>query len=239
MPLAAIHDDGRKAPLRGGLAALPPDERPRERLARLGPSALSSRELLAALVGTGARGASALDVADELLGPGLHGLAARSLTELERVRGLGRAKAVRVLAALELGARIASDGGAAAPPPLQSPQEAARYLLPRYSTRPVENFGLLALDARHRIRREAVISVGCLTASLVHPREVFQEAVVSRAAALVLFHNHPSGDPEPSAEDLALTRRLAAAGSLMGIEILDHLVLGAGRYVSLKERGHL
>jgi DNA repair protein RadC len=178
-------------------------------------------------------------VADDLLGPGLHALAARSLPELERVRGLGRAKAVRVLAALELGARIASDGGRAAPPPLQSPQEAARYLLPRYGTRPVENFGLLALDARHRLRREAVISVGCLTASLVHPREVFQEAVVSRAAALVLFHNHPSGDPEPSAEDLALTRRLAAAGSLMGIEILDHLVLGAGRYVSLKERGHL
>ena len=90
---------------------------------------------------------------------------------------------------------------------------------------------------RHRLRREAVVSVGCLTASLVHPREVFQEAVVSRAAALVLFHNHPSGDPEPSAEDLALTRRLAAAGTLMGIEVLDHLVLGAGRYVSLKERG--
>jgi len=239
MPLAAIHDDDRKAPLRGGLAALPRDERPRERLARLGPAALSSRELLAALVGTGARGASALDVADELLSPGLHALAARSLPELERVRGLGRAKAARVLAALELGARIASDGGSAAPPPLQSPQEAARYLLPRYGARPVENFGLLALDARHRLRREAVISVGCLTASLVHPREVFQEAVVSRAAALVLFHNHPSGDPEPSAEDLALTRRLAAAGSLMGIEILDHLVLGAGRYVSLKERGHL
>jgi DNA repair protein RadC len=105
--------------------------------------------------------------------------------------------------------------------------------------RPVETFGLLALDARHRLRREAVVSVGCLTASLVHPREVFQEAVVSRAAALVLFHNHPSGDPEPSAEDLALTRRLAAAGSLMGIEVLDHLVLGAGRYVSLKERGVL
>ena len=124
-------------------------------------------------------------------------------------------------------------------PSLQSPGETARYLLPRYSSRPVETFGLLALDARHRLRREAVVSVGCLTASLVHPREVFQEAVVSRAAALVLFHNHPSGDPEPSAEDLALTRRLAAAGSLMGIEVLDHLVLGAGRYVSLKERGVL
>jgi DNA repair protein RadC len=221
-----------------GLQEIPHDERPRERLARLGASSLANRELLAALIGTGTAGTSALDLADELLGPGLHGLAGRSLNDLERVRGLGRAKATRVLAALELGARLASDGGAAVPC-LQSPEEAARYLLPRYSSRPVETFGLLALDARHRLRREAVVSVGCLTASLVHPREVFQEAVVSRAAALVLFHNHPSGDPEPSAEDLALTRRLAAAGTLMGIEILDHLVLGAGRYVSLKERGVL
>ncbi len=207
-------------------------------MARLGAASLSTRELLASLIGTGARGLSALDLASELLGPGLHALASRSLAELEAVRGLGRAKAARVLAALELGARVASGGGNAAPA-FQSPVEAARYLLPRYSTRPVETFGLLALDARHRVRREAVISIGCLTASLVHPREVFQEAVVSRAAALVLFHNHPSGDPEPSAEDLALTRRLAAAGSLMGIEILDHLVLGAGRYVSLKDRGLL
>jgi DNA repair protein RadC len=221
-----------------GLLDLPRDERPRERLALVGASALSSRELLAALLGTGARGASALDVAEDLLGSGLRSLASRSLQDLEGVRGLGRAKATRVLAALELGARVASDAGSGAPS-LQSPGEAARYLLPRYAARPVETFGLLALDARHRLRREAVVSVGCLTASLVHPREVFQEAVVSRAAALVLFHNHPSGDPEPSAEDLALTRRLAAAGSLMGIEVLDHLVLGAGRYVSLKDRGVL
>lgn len=213
-------------------------ERPRERLARVGPGGLSSRELLAAVLGTGARGSSALDVADSLLAAGLHGLAARGLHELEAVRGLGRAKAARVVAALELGARLASQDHAPAPC-LQSPAEAARHLMPRYSPRPVETFGLLALDARHRLKREAVISVGCLTASLVHPREVFQEAVVSRAAAIVLFHNHPSGDPEPSAEDLALTRRLAAAGTLMGIEVLDHLVLGAGRYVSLKERGAL
>jgi DNA repair protein RadC len=190
------------------------------------------------LLGTGAQGASALELADQLLGSGLHTLASRSLHELEGARGLGRAKASRLLAALELGARVASDPGGEAPA-LDSPEAAGRYLLPRYAARPVETFGLLALDVRHRLRREAVVSVGCLTASLVHPREVFQEAVVSRAAALVLFHNHPSGDPEPSAEDLSLTRRLAAAGTLMGIEFLDHLVLGAGRYVSLKERGIL
>jgi DNA repair protein RadC len=221
-----------------GLLGLPPEERPRERLARLGAGALSSRELVTVLLGTGARGTSALDLADELVGGGLRVLAARTLPDLERTRGLGRAKAARLLAALELGSRVATDGGGEAPA-LGSPEAAARYLLPRYAARPVETFGLLALDVRHRLRREAVVSVGCLTASLVHPREVFQEAVVSRAASLVLFHNHPSGDPEPSSEDLALTRRLAAAGTLMGIEVLDHLILGAGRFVSLKERGAL
>lgn len=217
---------------------LPEDERPRERLARHGASALSNRELLALLVGTGSRRASALDVAGELLGSGLRGLAARSLHDLEGERDLGRAKATRVLAALELGARLASEGRADAPV-FRTPEDSARYLLPRYGARPVETFGLLALDVRHRLKKETVISVGCLTSSLVHPREVFKEAIVCRAAALVLFHNHPSGDPEPSPEDLALTQRLASAGALMGIQVVDHVVLGAGRFASFKQRGML
>jgi len=216
---------------------LPSEDRPRERLARHGAGALSNRELLAVVLGTGTRRASALDVAASLLESGLRGLAGRSVAELESERGLGRAKAARVAATLELGARLASEGRTA--PAFRTAAESARYLLPRYGARPVETFGILALDVRHRLKREAVISVGCLTSSLVHPREVFQEAVVARAAALVLFHNHPSGDPEPSGEDVALTRRLSSAGTLMGIEVLDHLVLGAGRFVSLKERGLL
>jgi DNA repair protein RadC len=220
------------------LRDLPPEERPRERLARHGAQALSNRELLALLVGTGSRRGSALDLAEGLLEGGLRDLAARSVGELTRAAGLGTAKATRVLAALELGARLASEGRPASAE-FRTPQDAARYLLPRYGARPVETFGLLALDVRRRLRREAVVSVGCLTSSLVHPREVFQEAVVARAAALILFHNHPSGDPEPSGEDLALTRRLASAGTLMGIEVVDHLILGAGRAVSLKERGVL
>jgi DNA repair protein RadC len=217
---------------------LPLEERPRERLERQGASALSNRELLVLLVGAGSRQDSVLDISERLLASGLHGLAGRSLAELRREPGLGLAKATRVLAALELGTRLASQPPASSPS-FRAPADAARYLLPRYAARPVETFGLLALDVRHRLKREAVISVGCLTSSLVHPREVFQEAVVSRAAGLILFHNHPSGDPEPSAEDVSLTRRLAAAGSLMGIEVLDHLVLGAGRFVSLKDRGVL
>jgi DNA repair protein RadC len=217
---------------------LPAAERPRERLARQGAAALSNRELMALVVGTGSRSDSVLDLSDRLLRRGLHALAGRSLGELTGERGLGPAKATRVLAALELGVRLASEAPGPAPT-FRAPGDAARYLLPRYSARPVETFGLLALDVRHRLKHEAVISVGCLTSSLVHPREVFQEAVVSRAAGLVLFHNHPSGDPEPSAEDVSLTRRLVAAGSLMGIEVLDHVILGAGRFVSLKDRGVL
>lgn len=215
---------------------VPDEERPRERLARHGAGALSNRELIALLLGTGSARASALDTAARLVEGGVRALAQRTLDDLEGEHGLGRAKATRLLAALELGARVASEGRAGQPA-LRTPADSARHLLPRYAARAVETFGILALDVRHRLKREAVISVGCLTSSLVHPREVFQEAVVSRAAAIVLFHNHPSGDPEPSAEDLSLTRRLASAGTLMGIDVLDHIVLGAGRYVSFRERG--
>ncbi len=219
-----------------GIQALPEDERPRERLARHGASALSNRELLALLLGTGARGRCALEVADALGSAGLRELFGRSHQDLAREPGVGSAKAARVLAALELGARAASEPRTAVPE-FRSPEDSARWLLPRYGARPVETFGLLALDVRHRLRREAVISVGCLTSSLVHPREVFQEAVLARAAGIVLFHNHPSGDPEPSAEDVSLTRRLVSAGELMGIDVLDHVILGAGRFSSLKLRG--
>jgi DNA repair protein RadC len=217
---------------------LPPEERPRERLARHGPSALSNRELLAVLLGSGSRRRSILDLSEQVLGSGLRELAGRSLPELEAERGLGRAQAMRLLAALELGSRLASEGRPRVPT-FRTPEESGRYLLPRYASRPVETFGRLALDVRHRLKREVVVSVVCLPSSLVHPREVFQEAVVSRAAGLILFHNHPSGDPEPSPDDVALTRRLSAAGQLMGIEVLDHVVLGAGRFVSLKQRGVL
>jgi len=189
-------------------------------------------DLLAAVLGL-APGAS---LVRELTEVGTDRLAGASAPDL-CAYGLTPARADRLAAALELGRR--SMAQPAERLRFDSPGGTGRYLLPRYSARPVEVFGVLALDCRHRLIREEVVSVGCLTASLVHPREVFALAVSSRAAALVLFHNHPSGDPEPSAEDLALTRRLVAAGSLMGIEVLDHLILGAGRYVSLKERGVL
>jgi DNA repair protein RadC len=225
------------APLRR-LRDVPADERPRERLARLGPSALSARELIALLLGTGRRGASALDVADDVLGAGLRELALSSLGDLERRRGLGRAKATRLLAAMELGARVASVGRQARPY-FGDSRQAGRYLLPLYGSSSVEVFGALLLDVRHRLVRELVVSIGCLTGSLVHPREVFKEAVVSRAAYVLLFHNHPSGDPEPSDEDARLTKRLVEAGVLLGVEVVDHLILGAGGFISLRQRGLL
>jgi DNA repair protein RadC len=220
-----------------GLRDLPGEERPRERLARCGAAALSTRELLAVLLGTGSRRRSVLDMAEDLAASGLRDLAGRTLPDLEQEHGLGRAKAARLLAAMELGGRAACEAVEAQRPSFRSPEESARFLLPRYATRPVEVFGLLAVDVRHRLKREAVVSVGSLSGSVVHPREVFAEAIACRAAGVILFHNHPSGDPEPSEEDLALTRRLVAGGSLLGIEVLDHLILGAGRFVSLKTRG--
>ncbi len=238
MGSSTLYDRSLAGPRPRRLKDLAPEERPRERMARHGASALSNRELVALLLGTGSVGASALEVAERLLTSGLRPLAGRSLEELEAEPGLGRAKATRLIAALELGGRLASEG-TSPQPTFHTPADSARFLLPRYAARPVETFGLLALDVRHRLKKEAVVSVGCLTSSLVHPREVFQEAIASRAAAIVLFHNHPSGDPEPSAEDLALTRRLASAGTLLGIEVLDHVILGAGRFVSLKERAAL
>lgn len=217
---------------------LPPEERPRERLARHGVSVLSSRELLAVLIGTGARGVSALDVADSLGGQSLYELAQLSLAALQQVTGLGQAKAARILAALELGARVSGQQREIAPC-FETSAKAGRYLLPRYGARPVETFGLLMLDVRQRLRRELTVSTGTLTSNLVHPREVFGEAIAARAVYVILFHNHPSGDAEPSAEDVTLTDRLVRAGALLGIEIVDHLVLGAGRYVSFRERGLL
>lgn len=215
---------------------MPENDRPRERMEAHGAEALADRELLALLLNSGAPGISALDLADALLDHGLRDLGLSSQGELERRVGIGPAKASRILAALELGARSARDRRR--PKVILRTAEAlGRHLIPRYAARAVEVFGVLLLDVRQRLLRELVISVGCLTASLVHPREVFKEAVVSRAAGVVLFHNHPSGDPEPSGEDVALTRRLDSAGRLLGIEVCDHIVVGAGRYVSLRRRG--
>ena len=215
-------------------------DRPREKLARLGASALGDNELLALVLGQGQPRTSALDLATAVLTAcaGVAGLARTTGDELRQIRGIGTARAAQVLASIELGRRSLVQG-ARERAQMTSPRTVAEYLMPQFATRPVEQFGVMLLDAKHRVLRTTVLSVGTLDASIVHPREVFREAIAGGAAAIVLFHNHPSGDPEPSREDTRLTERLIAAGVLMGIDVIDHLILGDARYFSYREKGSL
>jgi DNA repair protein RadC len=219
---------------------LSPADRPREKLLRTGPAALGDNELIAVVVGSGTRGVDVLGLANELLRRhgGVHGLARSTVDDLARVTGIGRARAAQLLAALELGRRTLTHGPGARVQ-LRSPREAAAYLLPTFGARGVEQFGIVLLDSKHRVLRTTIVTSGTLNSTIVQPRDVFREAMLGAAASIAAFHNHPSGDPTPSPEDVELTRRLRAAGLLMGIEVVDHVVLGDARYCSLKEMGQL
>jgi DNA repair protein RadC len=220
------------------MKAIAAHDRPREKLARAGAAALGDNEIVAIVIGQGRANASALDLANRLLAAvgSVAALARSAHVDLTRVGGIGPARAAQVLAAVELGRRSLATA-ARARAQMTSPRAVAEYLLPQYGNRQVEQFGILLLDTKHRVVRTTVLSVGTLNASIVHPREVFREAVACGAAALVLFHNHPSGDPEPSADDMRITERLVAAGMLMGIDVVDHVILGDARYFSFRERG--
>jgi DNA repair protein RadC len=216
-------------------------DRPRERLAALGASALSARELLAILVGSGAEGGSAVDVGAELLrrsDGSLRRLASLPPGELRKARGVGPAVAARVSAALELGRRLEREA------PLErsrirGPADVFALCAPSLRHLLQEEFRILLLNAQHGVVREVVVTRGILDASVIHPREVFKPAVVESAAAVILLHNHPSGDPTPSPEDREVTRQLAEAGRLMGIPVLDHVVIGESTFVSFVEAGLL
>ncbi len=212
------------------------NDRPREKLERLGAAALGDNELLAIVLGHGRAQASALDLANALLGPGgLRALVRARYEELIKVKGIGAARAAQVLAAIELGRRTLARGHEERPR-LATPRAVAEFLLPQFGNRPVEHFGVLLLDTKHRVLRASVLSVGTLDASIVHPREVFREAAAVGASVIVLFHNHPSGDPEPSQDDVQLTERMVAAGVLMGIHVIDHVILADVRYYSFREQ---
>lgn len=219
---------------------LAPGDRPREKLERLGPSGLGDNELLAIVFGHGSRTLSALDLANQVLAhtDGLQGLTRVSRDDLCRIDGVGAARASQVLAAIELGRRTLRPS-VGERPQLASPREAAAFLMPAFSARRVEQVGVVLLDARLRLIRVAVVSVGTLDRSVFHPRDVFREAVVGGASAVLVFHNHPSGDPQPSRDDEVLTWRLVELGDLMGIEVMDHLVLADARYFSFREAGRL
>jgi DNA repair protein RadC len=216
------------------------DDRPREKLSQHGAAALGDNELVALVLGHGSRRDSALALGSELLARagGVHGLSRSSCHDLMRIAGIGRARAAQIVAAIELGRRTLTR-----PPGVRLqmlfPRDAAEYLMPRFGSRSAEQFGVLLLDIKHRVLRVAVLTLGTLDAAGIEPRDVYREAMLSGAAAIVVFHNHPSGDPTPSPEDKDLTQRLAAAGVLMGIDMIDHVVLGDGRYWSFKEMGEL
>ncbi|NMC32052.1 MAG: DNA repair protein RadC [Veillonellaceae bacterium] len=205
-----------------------------------GAQALGNSELLAILLRTGTAAESALRLAENLLDRegGLAGLGHATIEEVEQVRGIGEAKAVTLLAALELGRRLASlaplDRTA-----VRSPDDIAALLLPRFRYEFRESFVAVLLSTKNHVLKTSVISVGSLNASIVHPRELFREAINASAAAVIVAHNHPSGDPTPSPEDITLTRKLVEAGNILDIPVLDHVVLGDGKYVSFKEKGIL
>ena len=220
---------------------LPRTERPRERLKAHGAHALSSAELLAIVVGAGTVGRSALSLAHEVLSwadGSLRRIAGQPVAALTKLAGIGSARAITVHAALELGRRAAieerEDGA-----PLRSPRDVFAVFAPRLEDLPVEEFHVAVLDSQHRLERDVTVTRGILNSSLVHPREVFREAIAERAAAVILVHNHPSGDPTPSADDRVVTEQLAAAGRLLDIPVHDHVIIGRGRYTSFAEAGLL
>jgi DNA repair protein RadC len=215
------------------------EDRPREKLDRHGPGVLGDNELLAIVIGHGMAGRSALAVADRVLhdAGGVHGLTRMTRSQLAALPGLGTTLASRIQAAVELGRRTLETPPAERPQFLASAALAA-FLLPRYGAFPTERFGVVMLDTKLRLMKVSVVSSGSLDASMAHPREVYREATTIGAAAIVVFHNHPSGDPAPSPDDLRLTTRLSQAGSVLGIPLLDHIILGDTRYCSLKSGDH-
>lgn len=217
---------------------MPEDERPRERLMRLGARVMSNTELLAIMMRTGVGGENVLRLAERLLAhfAGLPGIARASITELQTVNGIGPAKAVEIKAALELGRRLM----ASAPeerPRVTSPADAANLLMSEMMLLEQEHLRVVLLDTRNHVLRVGNVYTGSLNTSVVRVGEVFRSAIKENAAAIIVAHNHPSGDPSPSPEDIHVTRQLRQAGTLLDIELLDHIIIGYQRFVSLKERG--
>jgi len=215
-------------------------DRPREKLQRIGAAGLGDNELLALVLGSGSRHINVLTLANRLLdhAGGLRGLTRAGINDLRGLAGIGSARAAQVLAAVELGRRTLIRTGIERPR-LNSPDALAAYLLPQYGSCAVEQFGIVLLDTKHRAIGIKIVSIGSLDATVVHPREVFREAAIGSASAIALFHNHPSGDPAPSADDISLTARLVRAGHIMGIDVVDHLVLADHRYCSLVGSGRV
>ncbi|MGG0716322.1 DNA repair protein RadC [Robertmurraya massiliosenegalensis] len=218
----------------------PEDERPRERFEQSGPASLSNHELIAILLRTGTKEESVLQLSNRLLTnfEGLRLLKDATLDEITAIKGIGKAKAIQVLAAVEIGRRISNlayDDRYV----IRSPEDGANYVMNEMRFLSQEHFVCLYLNTKNQVLHKKTIFIGSLNASIVHPREVFKEALRRSAASVICLHNHPSGDPTPSREDIEVTKRLVESGKIIGIEILDHLIIGENKFVSLKEKGYL
>ncbi|MGB9792484.1 MAG: RadC family protein [Thermacetogeniaceae bacterium] len=222
------------------IKSLPEELRPRERMRAAGPEALSAAELLAIILRTGSAEESALELANKILSDprGLRYLAEASLEDLCSLKGVGLAKAAQIKAAVELGKRLACMGPGFRPV-IRNPQEVCTLVMEEMCYLDREHFRVVMLNTKNRVLAVETISIGSLNSSLVHPREVFKKAVQRSAAAVILVHNHPSGDPSPSSEDVEITRRLCEAGRIIGIDVLDHIIIGDHVFISLKEKGYI
>ncbi len=215
-------------------------DRPRERLITQGATSLSNQELLAILLRTGTKQESVLHLANRVLlyFEQIHHLKDATIEEITSIKGIGQAKAVQILAAVELGRRLSSKQ-TDTKYTIRSPKDAANYLMADMTSLKQEHFVVLFLNIKNQVMHKQTIFVGSLNASIVHPREIFREAVRRSSASIVCAHNHPSGNPAPSPEDIAVTKRLMEAGSIMGIELLDHIIIGDHQFISLNEKGFM
>ncbi|MFJ7637407.1 DNA repair protein RadC [Peribacillus sp. NPDC097206] len=218
----------------------PKEERPRERFLQDGPQSLSNQELLALLLRTGSKEESVLQLSNRLIKAfeGFRLLKEASVEELTEIKGIGEAKAIQILASVELGRRIhkLNDQDRYV---IRSPEDGANYCMEEMRFLSQEHFVCLYLNTKNQVLHKRTVFIGSLNASIVHPREVFKEAFRRSAASIICLHNHPSGDPSPSREDIEVTKRLVECGKIMGIEVLDHIIIGEHKYVSLKEKGYL
>ena len=218
----------------------PESERPRERLLREGPNSLSAAQLLAIILRTGGEGRSALDLAIEVLNTfgELTKIEMASLREITSIKGMGKAKIAQIKAAFELGRRLAEEPfikGSV----FSSGHDVFAYFRGRFKNLKKEVFYCMMLDAKNRILKDCKVSEGTLTNSLIHPREAFKDAIKESAVSVIFVHNHPSGDPSPSREDILVTERLVSVGEVIGIRVLDHVIIGDEKYTSMKEKGYI
>jgi DNA repair protein RadC len=217
---------------------LPLSERPRERLYRLGSEALSSQEILALILGRGTKGESVIVTAQKLLSKfgNLKNLASASIEELQQINGIGPAKAAQIKATFELSKRLENFSGETVKITVKSPEDVVKAARAILKGKKKEHFLVICLDTRNHVINTATVSIGSLDCSIVHPREVFKDAISSSAASVIFIHNHPSGDPTPSEDDIKMTKRLIEAGEIIGIEVLDHIILCDSEHLSMKAK---